>query len=103
MKRVSVSNDRSFEAVKQLNKLLHAANNAREQGKYLALNKVLGEAQKLSKHIRESQADPFQALSDADHKKALSELQWLRHQGAQKVPPAKKDTEYIRVQGVIVE
>ena len=104
MKKVSISTNNSTEAVRYLNKLLHAADTARKQGKELALNKVLKEAQRLSLYIKKTQSDPFKALSDADHKKSLSELQWLKYQGAQKVPPAQETNhEYIRVVGEIVE
>jgi hypothetical protein len=105
MRKVGINNNQS-KATSYLNKLLNAADTAQKQGKYLALNKVLKEAKRLSNHIRETQANPFKSglnnLNGQDHKKAIAELQWLKYQGAQKASNFNAN-DYIRVQGEIIE
>jgi hypothetical protein len=105
MRKVSISTNNSSKAVSYLNKLLNAADTAQQQGKYLALNKVLKEAKRLSEHIRENQANPFSGSQNANHKKAISELQWLRYPGAQKAPAFNSHSagDYKKVQGEIID
>lgn len=108
MKKVGIRNHNSEKAVKYLNKLLTAADTAQQQGKYLALDKVLKEAKRLSEHIRENQMNPFEGSGTINNKKAISELQWLKYQGAHKAPPFNGNQantsqfEYKKVIGEIV-
>lgn len=104
MRKVSINTNNSAKAVTYLNKLLNAADTAQQQGKYLALNKVLQEAKKLGERIRENQSNPFTASPTTNHKKAISELQWLRYQGAKKAPAFNSHSQdYKKVQGEIIE
>jgi hypothetical protein len=101
MRKVSINTNNSAKAVSYLSKLLNAADTAQQQGKYLALDKVLKEAKRLSEHLRQNQTNPFQGAQNANHKKAISELQWLKYQGAQKAP-AFNSHQYKKVQGEII-
>lgn len=104
MRKVSINTNNPAKAVSYLNKLLNAADTAQQQGKYLALNKVLKEAKKLSEKIRENQANPFAGSQTINHKKAVSELQWLRYPGAKKAPAFNShNSDYKKVQGEIID
>ena len=106
MRKVGINTNTQQKATSYLNKLLNAADTAQKQGKYLALNKVLKEAKRLSEHIRSNQSNPFASApkgpNGKDHKKAIAELQWLKYQGAQKAP-AFNSHQYKRVQGEIID
>ena len=102
MRKVGINSNNTERATSYLNKLLNAADTAQKKGKYLALNKVLKEAKKLSQHIRENQSNPFKGPDGKNHKKAIAELQWLKYQGAQKAP-AFNSHQYKRVQGEIID
>lgn len=102
MRKVGLNYTNSKQAVKYLNKLLTAADTAQKRGKYLALDKVLTEAKKLSDLIHETEANPFKNAIPHANTKAISELQWLKYQSARKVPPSYNQA-YKKVTGVIVE
>lgn len=104
MRKVGFNKNNPEQAVSYLNKLLNAADTAQQQGKYLALDKVLKEAKRLGEHLRETQTNPFVGTTSADNRKALAELQWLKYQGAQKVPPFNSHSgDYKKVQGEIID
>ena len=87
-------------AVQFLHKLLSAADRAKQEGKLLALDKVLKEAKKLTAHIKRKESDYEQSIASMNQTKKVAELQWLKIQGATK---PEKPQSYKKVVGEIIE
>lgn len=103
MKKILINTNDSHDAVSYLHRLLKAADKAQEEGKYLALGKVLKEARRLSEKIKETQSNPFRGPNAYDHKKAIAELQWLKYQSTERSSGVNSHHQYKKVIGEIID